>query len=374
MRRCCCWALTGIALLTGCDVSPDSGSGSGDLENVEQAPQRVAQGTEFMLAAPTPQAMEAGRQILEDGGNAVDAAAAAAFALWVTDPLMSSVGGRAQILVQLADGRVVGIDGATQAPGEVGKPADTGHGYRTAPVPGSPAALEEMLLAYGTLTLAEVLEPAMRIAREGFPVPRDVHDALVRYEDRLTLYPGTRAHFYKADGSAYEEGEILRQPALAETLGILAREGMGALYRGSLAEAIVGDMAEHGGLVGLEDLARYRTLPGEVVHGRYRGREIVARGGNCDGGSVVQMLQMLEHLDLSAYSIQDPEYISVLAQTLLLGNLDEYVPDSIQVSPAHARRRFREIDVDGAFPLGYEPGEEIGPDGDTNHLSVVAGA
>jgi gamma-glutamyltranspeptidase/glutathione hydrolase len=331
----------------------------------------TAEGREFMVAAPTPQAMEAGRAILERGGNAVDAAAAIAAALWVTDPLMSSVGGRSQILIRMADGTTVGIDGATQAPLRVGEPADLGHGYGTVPIPGSPAAVEEMLSRFGTLSWQDVLQPAIRLAEEGFPLPPDVHDALVNYEDRLSLYPGTRAHFYKEGGEAYEVGEVFRQPALAQTLRTLGREGPDALYRGSLADAFVADMEAHGGLVQLDDLEQYTPLAGEVVHGEYRGHPIVARGGNCDGASVIEMLQILEHFDLAAMDREAPEYIHILAQTLYLAGQDEYVDDSIQVSPAHAAERAQEVESGGFLSAA---GVSAGPHGDTNHLSVVDGA
>ncbi len=332
----------------------------------------VAQGREFMVAAPTEQAMEAGRSILEQGGNAVDAAAATAFAVMVTDPLMASVGGRSQILIRLADGTFIGIDGATQAPARLGVPAGIGHGYGTIPIPGSPAALERMLEAYGTLSLEEVLQPAIRIAEEGFPVLPDLSENLSASADRLTLYPGTRTHFYKADGSPYSEGEILKQPALARTLRALAREGAEALYRGSLADAFVSDMEENGGLVTRSDLEQYRPMVGEVVRGEYRGREIVARGGNCDGASVIEMLQILEHFDLAAYDMQDPEYIHILAQVLRMGTEDEYVADSIQVLRSYAAQRAREIELTPALS-GSMP-EGSGPEGDTNHLSVVDAA
>ena len=331
--------------------------------------ERTATGTEFMVAAPTPEAMEAGRSVLERGGNAVDAAAATAFALMVTDPLMASVGGRAQILVRFDDGSFAGIDGATQTPLRVDEPADLGHGYRTVPIPGSPAALAEMLWQFGTLSLEEVLRPAIRLAEEGFPVPADVHDALRTYQDRLTLYPGTRAHFYKPDGSPYARGETLRQPALARTLRTLAREGADALYRGSLADAFVADMEERGGLVRHDDLARYRPMEGAVVRGEYRGYELVARGGNCDGASVIEMLHILEHFDLAGYRIEDPEYIHIIAQALYVGLTDEYVPDWMQVSKDHAARRALEIDLSRALPIPVRGGD--GPDGDTNHLSVI---
>jgi gamma-glutamyltranspeptidase / glutathione hydrolase len=331
--------------------------------------ERTAQGTSFMVSAPTVEAMEAGRAVLERGGNAVDAAAAAAFALMVTDPAMASLGGRAQILIRLAEGSFVGIDGATQAPLRVDEPARLGHGYRTVPIPGAPAALETMLREHGTLPLDEVLEPAIRLAEEGFPLKEDLHDQFRRYGETMRGYDGTRAHFFKPDGSPYSRGEILRQPALARTLKILARDGTGALYRGELADAFVADMERHGGLVRRDDLAQYRPREGEIVEGAYRGRRIVARGGNCDGASVVQMLQILEHFDLAAYPADDPEYIHILAQALYLGNVDEYVPDWIQVSPAHAARRAMEIDLSRALPTPVRGGDM--PEGDTNHLSVV---
>ncbi|MBT8397926.1 MAG: gamma-glutamyltransferase, partial [Gemmatimonadetes bacterium] len=331
---------------------------------------RYAQGAEFMVAASTPEAMQAGRNILEEGGNAIDAAAATAFALMVTDPLMSSVGGRAQILIRLAEGTVVGIDGATQAPLRVDEPANLGHGYGTVPIPGAPAALEEMLSGYGTLPLVRVLEPAIRLAEEGFRIKPDVHDALRTYEDLLTLYPGTRAHFYRSDGSPYSEGEVFRQPALARTLRAMAQEGVEALYRGSLADAFVVDMEEHGGLVRHDDLNQYRPKEGEVVQGEYRSHQIVARGGNCDGASVIEMLQILEHFELGMMERDSPRYIHTIAQALYVGLTDEYVPDWMQVSKDHAARRVREIDPNRALPIPVRGGS---PEGDTNHLSVVDG-
>jgi gamma-glutamyltranspeptidase/glutathione hydrolase len=328
-----------------------------------------ARGSEYMVSAPTQEAVRAALSILENGGNAIDAAAAAAFAVMVTDPAMSSVGGRSQILVHLADGTFFGIDGATQAPLRVDAPANLGHGYKTAPVPGSPAALERMVLEYGTLTLREVLQPAIQLAEDGFTIKQDLHDAFRLHGETMRLYAGTRQHFFKPDGSPYSEGEVFRQPVLARTLRALADGGADALYGGTLANALVADMKAHGGLVQLDDLARYRAKDGEIVEGEYRGNQIVARGGNCDGASVVEMLQILEHFDVSSYAIDDPEYIHVVAQVLYLGNADEYAPDWLQVSKEHAARRVREIDKTRALPAPARSGLEL--DGETNHLSVV---
>lgn len=335
------------------------------------APEKTATGRRFMVAAPTPEATQAGLSVLEQGGNAVDAAAATAFALLVTDLVMASVGGRSQILVRLADGTYSGIDGATQAPLRVDQPWKIGHGYGTVPIPGSPAALEQMLREHGTLSLSQALQPAIRLAEQGFRVKKDLQDSFRANEANLRRYPGTVKHFFKADGSRYVEGDTLRQPALAHTLRILAEKGSDALYHGELADAFVADMERGGGLVRKDDLAQYRTRPGEIVEGSYRGHRIVARGGNCDGASVVEMLQILEGFDLARYAITDPEYVHILAQTLYLGSADEYVPDWIQVSKAHADRRRLEIDLKKAWPT---PVSGAAPEGDTHHLSVVDAA
>jgi len=335
------------------------------------AQSRIAAGTEYMVSAPTPEAMEAGVSILEGGGNAVDAAAAVAAALWVTDPAMASVGGRAQILIRFADGRVVGIDGATQAPLRLGEPARIGHGYGTAPVPGAPAAIQAMLEAHGTRSWQEILAPAISLAEEGFVLQEDLAEAFQRYGESLWLYPGTRAHFLKADGTPYSEGERFRQPALALTLKVLSQDGARALYEGPLADAIVADMEANGGMVRYDDLAQYRPLEGPVVRGRYRGLDIVARGGNCDGASVIQMLQTLENFPLSEYDITDPEYIHIVAQAQFLANLERHGPDSIQISRDHAAELANGMDLTS---VSFSPAPApIQGDGETNHLSVVDG-
>ena len=334
--------------------------------------QRNAVGREYMISAPTPEAVDAGLGILAAGGNAVDAAAATAFALLVTDPQMASVGGRSQILIHLQDGSFVGIDGATQAPLRVDEPWGLGHGYGTVPIPGTPAALEEMLREYGTLSLPEVLRPAIGLATDGFTIKEDLHDAFRLHEETLKVYPGTRAHFFKPDGSPYSAGEVFRQPALARTLETMARDGTDALYGGVLADTLVADMEANGGLIRHDDLARYRPRPGEIVEGEYRGHRIVARGGNCDGASVIEMLQILEHFDLAGYDITDPEYVHIIAQALFLGVTDEYVPDWMQVSKAHAARRVRESDLERALPIPVRGGGS--PEGDTHHLSIVDAA
>lgn len=321
-----------------------------------------------MVVAPTPEAVEAGLAILGQGGNAVDAAAASAFALMVTDPVMCSLGGRSQVLIHLKDGTIVGIDGATQAPGYLFDPAGIGHGYRTCPVPGSPAAIEKMVQEYGKLPLKAVMQPAIRLAQNGFTVKEDLFEAFKANEKNLRLYSGTRKHFFKKDGSLYGTGETFVQPALAKTLETVADEESRVLYHGRLAEEIVRDMEANNGLIRARDLEEYRVRRGEIVGGSYRGYKIISRGGQCDGASVVEILQILEEFDLRSYSVTDPIYLHIVAQALYIGQADEYLPDWQQVAKELALRRVREIDLERALPLPIRPEKK---EGETNHLSVI---
>ena len=331
---------------------------------------RVFQSENAMVVSSTVEASEAGLRILKEGGNAIDAAAATAFALMVTDPAMCSLAGRSQILIHLANGDLVGIDGATQSPGGVSEPARIKQGYGTAPVPGSPAALEEMVAKYGTLPLNKVLQPAIEFARDGFVINEEYHQSFRKYGKDFGAYAGTAKHFLRSDGSFYSRGEVLKQPALARTLERIAAEGSQVLYTGSVGEQIVTDMAAHGGHVAGADLAQYKPLDGEIVRGRYRGHEIVARGGQCDGASVIEMLHVLQRFDLQEYFKHRARYIELLARLTQIGHQDEMVPDEEQVSQLMAARRELEILESRILPGAADQAEEEDP-GETNHLSVV---
>lgn len=323
------------------------------------------------IAASTPEAVQAGVSILRQGGNAIDAAAAVAFALMVTDPGMCSLGGRSQALIRLADGQIVGLDGATTAPGTAEKPAGIGHGYKTAAVPGSPAALEQMVLRYGKLPLKAVMQPAIELARNGFVINEQYERYFRDRQKFLQMYPGSAKHFLKADGSIYKKGDTFRQPALAKALEVIAAEGSRAVYQGRIAEAILADMVQQGGLINKEDLARYKVLPGKIVEGSYRGYRVVSRGDQCDGASLIEMLQILDHFNLGSMRLDDPAYLHLIAQTIYLGNADEELADWKQVSRPLADRRVREIDLVQALPIPVRPAKPKNDKGETTHLSVV---
>jgi len=203
--------------------------------NFAAAAEKSATGHKGMVAASTPYATQAAVRILEQGGNAVDAAVAACFALTVTDPGMTSLGGRLHMVFALADGTRGGIDGATQAPSNVPPLAGTNDSrlfYRSAPIPGNPAALDQALKKYGRLKLSVVLQPAIEYAENGFQILPEQARAWQTTLKDLSGNPGAKANFLKPDGTGYKADDLFRQPTLAHTLRQLAESGTAAFYQG----------------------------------------------------------------------------------------------------------------------------------------------
>ena len=275
-----------------------------------------------MVAAEHPVGARVGAAVLEDGGNAVDAAVATAFAMTVVEPFMSSIAGAGTMLVYLAErGECVALDFNGAAPARahaamwriVGGVSDglfawpcvegaaNEHGHLSVAVPGSVAGLALALERFGTLSLADALAPAIALAREGF-VP-DWYQALTtaRHLDELAAAPEA-ARTYLRDGHAIhrppsmDEGDRVRYPDLARSLELIAREGPDAFYRGALAQAIHEDMAAHGGLVTREDLAAYEVRVGAPLTGRYRDLDLAFSPGATGGITALEILNILDRL------------------------------------------------------------------------------
>jgi gamma-glutamyltranspeptidase/glutathione hydrolase len=262
---------------------------------------KVARSTKGMVATSTPYGTAAGVRILEKGGNAVDAAAAAHFALMVTDPPMTSLGGRIQVVMALRDGQVVAFDGATWTPGEVppieGEDDDR-TGIQLSPVPGNPATLALMVERYGRLSLAEVLEPAIEYAEEGFAITPTVGAIWENVREKLAANPGAAANYLKEDGAPYREGEVFKHPRLARLLRALAESGVEVFYRGWIAEAIEKDMETQGGYVRQADLEAYRPQPAVTIQFDYGGYQLVMPARHARGSTLAEMLRGLEPFTL----------------------------------------------------------------------------
>ena len=275
---------------------------SGTLPGDPAAAPQVASSLDGVVVAAQPLAAAAGAQMLGAGGNAADAAVAAAFAISVVEPSMNSIGGRTQILVRLPDGTFAGIDATTQAPATYDPETapQASYGYPTVGVPGAVAGLSRLLRDHGTLPLADVMAPAIALAENGY---RLLPGEAIRQgmgAEQLAEFDGSRAHFLTPDGDAREVGDLFTQPDLAATLRTIAEGGEDAFYRGPIAERIVADMEAHGGAVTASSLADYRALDVPVVHGSYRGYDLVGTDVPASGAVTIGILHILENFDMAS--------------------------------------------------------------------------
>jgi gamma-glutamyltranspeptidase/glutathione hydrolase len=240
--------------------------------------------------------------MLEEGGNAADAAVATAFAIAVVEPTMNSVGGRTQILVRLPDGQIQGIDATTQAPMtyDPGTAPQASYGYAVIGVPGAVAGLLRLQAEFGTLPLQTVMGPAIRYAEEGFAMLPGEARRMAGGMEEGREFPGTRTSYLKPDGSEFEAGDVLVQPDLARTLTLIANTDGEAFYRGWIAEKIAADMEANGGAVTLQSLRDYRTEDGHVVRGSYRGFDLAGMYVPTAGAVAIEALHILENFDLAA--------------------------------------------------------------------------
>jgi gamma-glutamyltranspeptidase/glutathione hydrolase len=301
-----------------------------------------AQGTRGMVVTGQADAARAGHEILARGGNAVDAAIAVCFALGVADPYHSGIGGGAFLLIRLASGEVVAVDARETAPAAADRDMFVREGVAehasrwgelAVAVPGLVAGAALALERYGTLPLAEVLEPAIRLAEQGFAIgPRHARTAQRWQQYGLAeRFPQTAAIQLPPSGEPIRAGWVLRQPELAATLRTIAHEGPKAFYEGELARAIADEMARRGGLVTREDLAGYEPKLREPVRGRYRGHEVLSFPPPSSGGiALVEMLNVLSGFDLASLGAGSSASIHRVAEAMKLAFADRaaYLGDS----------------------------------------------
>jgi gamma-glutamyltranspeptidase/glutathione hydrolase len=264
-----------------------------------------------MMVTSQADATRAGVAMLQAGGNAVDAAVAATFAIGVTQPFSTGLGGGAFILIRLADGEVIAIDGRETAPGAADRDMFVRAGVAddasiadalSVGTPGFVAGLALALERYGTLTLAQVMTPAIRLAREGFEIP-PYHVAFIKWKrEKLTKkFPDTAAIQFPPEGVPADPGWRLVQTDMAGTLSQIADGGPRVFYEGPLADAIAREVKRRGGLVTAEDLRSYEPKVREPVLGSYRGYEIISFPPPSSGGvALIESLNILEGMDLKA--------------------------------------------------------------------------
>ena len=353
-------------------------------------------GKKGMVASHNALSSEIAAEILANGGNAIDAGAALGFALAVTLPRAGNIGGGGFMLIHVAAlDKTIAIDFRETAPaaasenmyfdenGNVESDASFRFSHKSSAVPGSVAGLAHIVENYGTMTLAEVLEPAIRLARDGIVVTYDLAEDLARSQ-RLKNNPASLKKFYKPDGSNYEVGELFKQPDLAWTLSEIAGHGVDAFYKGSVAEKIVADMEAHNGLITMEDLANYRVVEREPVRGNYRGYDIAAMPAPSSGGThVIQMLNILENFPLAEMGPESADALHITAEAMKFAYADrsKYLgdPDFVEIPTAaminkdYARDLAAKISMDRAIPSAeIAPGNLAMYESDeTTHYSVM---
>lgn len=302
---------TALALLA-CEPAPP--------EHPAYAPSQLARSRHGVVVSGAPLATDVGVAVLEQGGNAVDAAIATAFTLAVVEPTMSGLGGRTQILIRTSEGRFVGVDGTTEvpvrAPGEPETDEDL-YGYTTVGIPGTVAALAEAHAEFGRLPWAQLVGPAITLAEAGFALPSEEAGRIASQAERLLKFEGSARYFLKPDGSPYVGGERFVQTDLARTLRTIAEGGANVFYRGWIADSIAADMARHGGYVQAEDLAQYRPHNSLVVRGSYRGYDLLGTYLPASGATTIEALHILERFDLTRRA-GSAEWACLTAQALLL--------------------------------------------------------
>ncbi len=291
-------------------------------------PKQAVRGAHAMVATDEQLGSEAGVEILKRGGNAVDAAVAVAFALAVVEPAAGNIGGGGFMLVRLADGRTTFLDYREVAPdkatrdmyikdGKLDEEASV-IGYRSVAVPGTVAGLGLALKTYGTLKLADVMAPAIRLAENGFPVSEKLAREFAEEKPGLERFPLSRKIFL-GDGQMLKAGATLRQPELAATLKRIAKNGAADFYRGETARLLVADMAKSGGLITLEDLAHYQPKVREVLRAKYETAghawEVVTSPPPSSGGvAIIEALNMLRDVPLKNWD--DVESVHMVAETM----------------------------------------------------------
>ncbi len=353
----------GVALLFGCQGGDSTGPG-GSIPPITDRSAQVARSSYGVVASASVFATEVGAQILAEGGNAVDAAVATAFALAVTEPSMSGLGGRASTLVRLPNGTVVGFNGLNQVPNGYVPGSGAERGYERAAIPGVPATLVMVHEAYGSLSLEQVMAGAIALAEDGFRVPADEAGRWASATEELSLYPASRATWLKADGSPYSAGELFRNPALARTLGAISVGGRDGFYAGWVADSIDADMTRNSGFITRAELAGFDALPAIPATGSYRGYRIVSNFRPASGHAVVEALQILEEVDLPGVD-REAAWAVVVSQAMQIAISErgatfgsEAESAALLTSREHAQNRASEIEVPTALIV---PTAQIAP-------------
>lgn len=348
-----------------------------------------------MVASVDAAATNVGVEVLRQGGNAVDAAVAVGYALAVTHPQAGNLGGGGFMLLRLKDGRTAAIDFREMAPAGAsrdmfldaqgnpdGKKSLTSH--LASGTPGTVAGFSLALEKYGTMPLNKVIQPAIRLAWDGFIVNDALADDLKTYgSEVIPQHANSKAIFWK-DGEPLKKGDRLVQSDLAKSLTLIAEHGPDAFYKGAIADQIAGEMKKNGGLITKADLAAYRAVERTPVSGDYRGYQVYSMPPPSSGGiHIIEILNILSQFDMHKYGFGSADAMQLMAEAEKRAYADrsEYLgdPDFVKVpwqaltSKAYAKSLAAGIDLNKATPSSEIRPGKLAPyeSNQTTHFSVV---
>ena len=353
---------------------------------------RDATSTKAMATASKYEVSQVGAEIMAKGGHAVDAAVAMGFALGVCEPFTSGLGGGGLATIHTAEGENFFIDFREVAPaaatldlyvdasGE--NNGNTQEGGLASGVPGEVAGLLYLLEHHGTMSREEVMEPAIRIANEGFTVSAYCANAISDAYEKTQKFPEMSKVYLDENGLPWEEGSVITNPDLGKALQLIADQGADAFYKGEIGEAMVATLAKYDGVMTMDDLAGYEVHELKPVTGDYRGYTVISSPPPSSGGThLIEILNILENFDMASMEVNSAEYVHLFAETFKLAFADraKYMADTNFVSvplggltsQAYADKRAQDIDLNVAM-------EQAAPDDpspyehtDTTHFSVA---
>jgi gamma-glutamyltranspeptidase/glutathione hydrolase len=330
-------------------------------------PAQAVRASHGMIATDEELGSEAGVEILKRGGNAVDAGVAVAFALAVVEPAAGNIGGGGFMLIRLANGKTTFLDYREVAPGKatrdmyIGKDGKLDEeasvlGYKSVAVPGTVAGLALALKTYGSMKLVDVMAPAIRLAENGFPITKRLAHEFEEERSGLQRFAVSRRIFLN-DGKMFQPGDTLRQPELAATLKRIAKNGAAEFYGGETAHELVNDMARQGGLITLDDLAKYQPKVREVLRAKYESNghswEVLTSPPPSSGGvAVIEALNMLQSVPLKGWDDADSVHMVAEVMRRVFADRAAYLADpdysNVPVAgltdPCYAKEVFATVD------------------------------
>jgi gamma-glutamyltranspeptidase/glutathione hydrolase len=365
-------------------------------QNIFTAYKQPVRNEHGMVVSASSLASKIGVDILKRGGNAVDAAVAMGFALEVTYPYAGNIGGGGFMVLHLKDGKNTSIDYREKAPLAATRnmfqdssgnyiPALSQSGAASAGVPGTVAGLIYALKNYGTMPLRDVIQPAIDLAKNGWPLDLNTAESFKNYLIDFQKFPSSYKIFSK-NGKPYEEGEIFKQPDLAHTLELIESNGTDGFYKGEVADLLIKQIKSLGGYITREDLDKYKPVERTPAEGTYRGYHIISMPPSSSGGiALIEALNILENYQLKKEDWGSSQYIHRLVETMkyvfadrtfFLGDEDYvHVPKKGLLSKEYAKSIFNKIEKENNIAV---PSSEIKVDNpskyiesnETTHFSV----